>query len=76
MWACCTDLSFRHRPPCGEVTVDLTDAQWERVAPLIPNQPEASAHAGRLAAPPLQAALEGGAPVRLATELPTSHHAP
>ncbi len=31
--------SFRHRPPCGEVALDLTDTRWERVAPLIRNPP-------------------------------------
>ena len=38
---------FRHRPPCGEVALDLTDAQWERVAPLIPNPPRRKDGRGR-----------------------------
>ncbi len=39
--------SFRHRPPCGEVAMDLTDAQWERVAPMIPNPPRRKDGRGR-----------------------------
>ena len=38
---------LRHRPPCGEIALDLTDAQGERVAPLISNPPRRKDGRGR-----------------------------